>query len=98
MKPEKTCSLHRILTSASYSSYRLEQLVCDSPKSLESSDLLSQKENKRNVPLHPQKLYFFSANLLSCTPDIISMEYFTVRRCIWQRMEITFSVISFYKT
>lgn len=100
MKPGKTYSLHRIPTSASYSSYRLEQLTCDSPKSLESSDPTSQKENKRSDPPTSPKALFSSVLIYSgiCTPDIISLEYCTVSCCIWQRMKITFSVVSFYKT
>jgi len=43
VKPGNGFSLNRMQTSASYSIYRLEILKCDSPKSLETSDLFSTK-------------------------------------------------------
>lgn len=62
MKPGKTYSLHRIPTFASYSSYRLEQLTCDSPKSLESSDPPPKKKIREVIPLPPQRLYFLQCS------------------------------------
>lgn len=64
MKPGKTYSLHRIPTSASYSSYRLEQLTCDSPKSLESSDPPPKTKIREVIPYLPKGFIFFSVHLL----------------------------------